>query len=58
MLVITELGSEERRGLVGGDITEALAGAMMMGLGAARGAGLAPGSLCMGAGAMGANPVP
>lgn len=58
MLVITELGSEERRGLVGGDITEELVGGRMMGRGAARGAALAPGSLWMGAGAMGANPEP
>ncbi len=57
MLVITVLVSEERRGLVG-DITEELVGGMMMGRGAIRGAALAPGSLWIGAGAMGANPEP
>ena len=57
MLVITVLGSEESRGLVG-DITGELEGGMMIGRGAARGAVLIPGSLWIGAGAIGANPDP
>ena len=57
MFVITVLGSEESRGLVG-DITGELEGGMMIGRGAARGAALTPGSLWIGAGAMGANPDP
>ena len=57
MFVITELGSEESRGLVG-DITGELKGGMMIGRGAARGAALTPGSLWIGAGAIGANPDP
>ena len=60
MLVITVLGSEERRGLAGDMtvMTGELAGVMMMGRGAARGAALMPVSLWRGAGAMGANPDP
>ena len=57
MFVITELGSEESRGLEG-DITGELEGGIMIGRGAARGAALTPGSLWIGAGAIGANPDP